>query len=632
MVGTTDNTAVPEEEITEQQLKEEPELEITERGFPLERYKPLELIGSGGAGTVYLCRDRLLHKKVAVKILRSTDEEQIMIFQNEAKTTARLTHPNIVKVLDFGVASENHPYMVMEYIKGTTLKNVIETTGPIDPHLALSALKRITDALAYAHERRIYHRDLQSANIVVQFIDDERFEVYVIDFGLAKFKEANSNVVDGKTLVGTPFYMSPDVVQGRGFDQRSEVYSVGCILFEALTGSLPFVGETALETISMHANQPVPSVHDYLPSGPLTDDLDAMILRCLEKDPESRFQSMQELSEKLSTLISPESPAVRETAPQAEAGKPSPVTIAAVTVLGIIAVAVLAIQITGAMGSDGALPAAKKRQSQQKQTVSGSSRKKTNKRIVTKESPSSAQDAPSDNSKVSELEFRGSNKDAYTAETSIIIEGDRLYLTQSCSDSDIKDVSDLNHMRVIMAADCTELSPNSLMSLAKAENLRYLGLRWLCMSKEETLQFFKKVKNLVYLNVPRASFIDDDVVEIIVKNNPKIKYLDLTGCTITAASLRSLSGLSELHSLGLKETHLKDTDLMFIPLSVEVVALEDRRFEKAKVAAALKRLKNLKTIHVAFDIPHHIKDESKYAELRNQFPALKIYRPDKRQY
>ncbi len=283
---------------------EEIELELDPDSFPKDRYKPIAEIGRGAAGIVYLCRDRLLHKKVAVKVLRSVTPDQLMSFQREAKATSKLNHPCVVAIMDFGSTSSGAPYMVMEYAKGINLKQYVDTHGPLPLEQAIATFVQIADALEAAHRRGVFHRDLKSSNVLIVISGQGLIEVRVIDFGVAVVTHATQEptMLQGITIVGTPAYMSPDQVNGYPYDARSEVYALGCVLFEALTGRVPFEGDTALETIAKHAQDPVPALRD-LRSGDFPDKLQTVVEKCLSKDPDLRFQTMSDLGEALESVI-----------------------------------------------------------------------------------------------------------------------------------------------------------------------------------------------------------------------------------------------------------------------------------------------------------------------------------------
>src|SRR5579885_699934 len=196
--------------------------------FPSDRYKPLTLLGCGVAGTVYLCQDKILSKKVAVKTLRERSNKQLIALQNEARACSKLKHKNIVQVLDFGVTDGGIPYMVMQYVRGESLESIKRRLRALEWRPLIMMIVELCKALAYLHENQIFHRDLKPSNILVRDANEEPPQVWLIDFGISiQAGEGNSTA----TLAGTPAYMSPDHAAGRAYTAASDIYSLGCILF-----------------------------------------------------------------------------------------------------------------------------------------------------------------------------------------------------------------------------------------------------------------------------------------------------------------------------------------------------------------------------------------------------------------
>lgn len=276
----------------------EPVLEVNADTFPIDRYTPHEEIGRGAAGVVYRCTDNLLRKTVAVKCLRTIARDQLLNFQREAKATSQLQHPSIISILDFGSTVGGAPYMVMDFINGVSLQDV-EASEELSGKKIVAIFARAADALSHAHARGVFHRDLKASNILLSG-NSEFPEVTIIDFGVAAVKQEHNN--GATTLVGTPSYMSADQALGRSFDERSEVYCLGCVLFEALTGRPPFVGETALATIQMHAAQLAPRLSE-VSTNKFPPSLEDLVARCLEKDPAKRFESMSEVRNALEQIL-----------------------------------------------------------------------------------------------------------------------------------------------------------------------------------------------------------------------------------------------------------------------------------------------------------------------------------------
>jgi serine/threonine protein kinase len=284
------------------------ELILERDSFPLDRYKPLYELGFGASGVVYLALDRVLNKKVAIKILRSVSPEIVIAFQKEARTTSKLKHRYIIDLLDFGVTEGGAPYMVLEFILGPSLDDVIRDTGPLKLRDFYSVFSKTCGALAYAHGNNVFHRDLKPANILLTGGIDGDFEIRVIDFGLAKILSDSADQSSNKqfTIVGTPLYMSPDQGLGRTFDARSEVYSLGCVMYEAISGQPPFKADSALELLSLHAETSPPRLADSLTASGFSSaernipkSVENIIRKCLAKNPIDRYQSIAEVREDL---------------------------------------------------------------------------------------------------------------------------------------------------------------------------------------------------------------------------------------------------------------------------------------------------------------------------------------------
>lgn len=281
------------------------ELPVNPDSFPIDRYQPKVKLGAGASGTVYLSRDRLLGKRVAVKLLHELTASQLIAFQEEARTTSRLHHPNIIQVLDFGPTDSGVPYMVLEYMdQAASLEQFITANGPIDLEMAATIFQKVCSALEHAHEHHVFHRDLKPSNMLLADTASGAFDVKLIDFGVAKVKYENQEptIVQGRTIVGTPAYMPPELVNGADYNADSETYTLGCVLFEALTGRPPFIGATALETLSMHARYPAPTLSEAAGRS-FPEALEQVVARCLAKDPGARYATLAELQDELQRIV-----------------------------------------------------------------------------------------------------------------------------------------------------------------------------------------------------------------------------------------------------------------------------------------------------------------------------------------
>jgi eukaryotic-like serine/threonine-protein kinase len=255
------------------------------------RYRIVRKLGAGGMANVYLAEDEDLGRRVAIKILNdryANDDLFIERFRREAKSAAALSHPNIVSVYDRGEAEGTY-YIAMEVIEGRSLKELIMTRGPLPIAQALAYTHEILDALRFAHRHGIIHRDIKPHNILI----GERLKV--TDFGIAR--AGASQMTEAGSIMGTAQYLSPEQARGAPVTASSDLYSAGIVLYEMLTGKVPFNGDSAIEIAMKHLNDPPKPPSKIRPEIP--DELDAVVLRALSKNPEDRYQTAEEFSEDL---------------------------------------------------------------------------------------------------------------------------------------------------------------------------------------------------------------------------------------------------------------------------------------------------------------------------------------------
>jgi len=264
------------------------------------RYWYLEDLGHGGTSVVFKVRDLEVEEIIALKVYWSSfpveDGELLARARREIRLNRQIKHPNVARLYDFGKAGSLF-YLSMEYIPGKNLESIVRAQGALPASRAVAILRQIALGAGAAHERGIVHRDLKSSNVLV----GHRDAVAILDFGLAMRSVDQSITPQGRT-VGTPCYMSPEQALGSPTDARSDIYSIGIIAFNLLTGTLPFVGRSPLETMAMHVSDPVPPSLDEVPGVP--PELRAIVLRCLEKDPALRYPSAGELAHAIANVAS----------------------------------------------------------------------------------------------------------------------------------------------------------------------------------------------------------------------------------------------------------------------------------------------------------------------------------------
>ena len=264
------------------------------------RYRILRKLGSGGMANVYLAEDEELGRRVAIKILNdrhASDESFVERFRREAKNAAGLSHPNIVSVYDRGEAEGTY-YIAMEYLEGRSLKDRIVSEGPLPIASAIEVTRQILRALSFAHGRGIVHRDIKPHNVILAQDGDSEPRFKVTDFGISR--TTTSQMTEAGSIVGTAQYLSPEQARGAAVDQRSDIYSVGIVLYELLTGRLPFTGDTPLEIAMKHLSEIPKPPSEVRPEVPA--DLDMVVLRALAKDPEDRYESAQEMERELARV------------------------------------------------------------------------------------------------------------------------------------------------------------------------------------------------------------------------------------------------------------------------------------------------------------------------------------------
>ncbi|HNB22107.1 MAG TPA: serine/threonine-protein kinase [Candidatus Melainabacteria bacterium] len=269
-----------------------------------------ERLGEGGMSVVYKARHLELNRIVAIKVLLphlTTNTKNLQRFKQEAVTASALSHPNLIRVENFGVTPEGRTFIIMDFVEGMSLADVIAKEGKLDPVRAVFVFVQAANALQHAHERNVIHRDLKPSNIMLINMGDEGESVKIVDFGIAKLLLDDEDQVQHLTqtgeVFGSPLYMSPEQCRGEKLDLRSDIYSMGVLMYEALTGHAPVRGANAFETMHKQLSEiPAPIVDSKAPDS-LLKRLNAVVMKALEKDPSARYQSMEELERDLNNAL-----------------------------------------------------------------------------------------------------------------------------------------------------------------------------------------------------------------------------------------------------------------------------------------------------------------------------------------
>jgi hypothetical protein len=264
-----------------------------------ERYELEELVGTGGMSSVFRARDAQLDRRVAIKILHehyAADPEYLERFRREARAVARLSHPNIVTVIDRG-DDGGRQYIVFEHVEGENLKELVVRSGRLPVRRALELALDVANGLSFAHERGLVHRDVKPQNVLLS----QEGEVKVTDFGIARSLHVDHGVTQTGTVLGTGEYLAPEQASGQPVSPATDVYSLGVVLWELLTGEVPFAGENFVAVALRHVNEPPPSLRQRRPD--VSPRLDAAVDRALAKDPARRFPSMAAFAKELRACL-----------------------------------------------------------------------------------------------------------------------------------------------------------------------------------------------------------------------------------------------------------------------------------------------------------------------------------------
>ena len=262
------------------------------------RYEIIKSIGEGGMANVYLAFDTILERQVAVKILRgdlSDDEKFIRRFQREANSASSLRHPNIVEMYDVG-EDDGKYFIVMEYVDGKTLKGLIKKRGPLNLSEAIDIMLQLTSGIACAHDSYIIHRDIKPQNVMI--LEDGR--VKITDFGIAMALN-NNELTQTNSVMGSVHYLPPEQASGSGSTIKSDIYSLGILMFELLTGKVPFKGENAVEIAIKHMKDQIPSVCKF--NSAIPQSVENIILKACAKNPKNRYETVSEMYEDLKTCL-----------------------------------------------------------------------------------------------------------------------------------------------------------------------------------------------------------------------------------------------------------------------------------------------------------------------------------------
>lgn len=561
----------------EQELKiKEPGEELPLDRFPTERFVPLKELGTGGSSSVYLSKDKLLDKFVAIKCLHNLSPEQAINFQNEARLNTLMNHPGIATVMDVGVAKDSTPYLVLEYVDGISLDKYITNHHPIAEEELVEIIEQVLKGADYAHSKGILHKDLKPANIILTKNQDKELIVKIIDFGSSIFENTKTDTGEN-TFVGTPTYMAPDEPRGHDYTVKSDIYSLGCIIYELITNKTPYDGESAVEILQQHNQAPIPLVVDRNELENL-ETFNEIIERALQKDPGERYESISHMLEDLKEVefLRPDDN-IQEIAPIAVEPRKSKVTR---IILGTVFSAVAVVAGYSIYIAQGEKPVQKeksvKKNAPQKEVSQKPLFVDANYKFIRPLSASSFKD---EDLKYTPVDIRSLELNA------CMITGSGFkYLLE-------KDIQ-LRQLKV----NSTLVSDENLTYLSKMPSLRYLSMSNCGITTKGIRNLGKLDLRNLYLS--GVLELDDSSVEAIVEQFPNLRKLSLAGALITPKGLSLLTQLKFLKKLNLQYTDWSDKTIAIISkLSIDTLTIH-RSPITDKELANFEKVANLKTLEI----------------------------------
>ncbi len=539
------------------------------------QYEFLSEIGSGGMGVIYKSRHIALNQIVAIKMLHTSrlDEISIRRFQQEAKAVTALDHPSIVRVRDFGVTESGQPHMVLDFIEGDTLSKAIEKTAALSITDSLEIFIQVCDALEHAHVRGVLHRDLKPSNIMLVPRLSGPPLVKIVDFGIAKINDpehesAVMNLTQTGEIFGSPLYMSPEQASGTKLDKRSDIYSFGCVMYETLTGAPPFVGGSSIETIFRQLNDEPPTLREGSLGKEFPDQIEEIVAKSLQKNPDERYQSMAELKNiLLNCKMSKEKSSIQQFQPDDVAAlnkkriefKALLSALVALTILSLISgYLVVASKFntptTEVVQKVDAVAAAKKIISEQANAaeINLSALKITDKMLEMFAEPTTPSVVILDNT---DVEGPG---------LANLIHLPLKRLSLAGSKTSDRGLEEIRHMESLEDLDLsgTAVSDLGLSQLNTLTNLRKVNLSHTMASSTACLLVKNNWKNLEVLNMDNSNLTNDQNC-FMLGQNQSLKTLSLADCRVRDIDVRRLAH-GAVSDLNLDGTQIDDGALQFL--------------------------------------------------------------------
>lgn len=556
-------------------------MELPSNIFITDRYAVLEILGQGSMGQVLKCKDNKLGRIVAVKrILKDLDNESITRFHHEAKVTSQLEHENILKIYDFGQADDGQMFMVMDYLDGTSLRDLINNVGSLGFKDAYPIFLQICDGLSYAHSKGVLHRDIKPSNVILLERANDIHRVKLVDFGLAKAtRSMDPKITKTGLAVGSPAYMSPEQSLGKEIDLRSDIYNFGCTLFQTLTGKTVFGSENPTEILNRQVRDKPPKLAETIDKE-FDPKVESLVAKCLRKNPDNRFSNIEELKSALTDAIDS-----LDIEHESESSINQAIYDKSRLYYRILAVSMVTVFLIGMGYFMYAYLTRKAPSSAKKETkishhidtvtdtttpislgeaITSSYGFKVRKNPEGIEYIDASGQVEDKDLKEASKQFANSNIGLWNITHCHEFSGSgfkyienlpvkELRLTKSrIDDQGCKSISNLSSLEGLAINRCVLITPRGIAYLSKLPKLRTLHISGRKLTTKDAFKQIAKLKNLKHLRISQVKLKGDALAPLIPVSN--LKRISLDRCTVTKQAFGNIAKIKTMRALSLLET------------------------------------------------------------------------------
>jgi serine/threonine protein kinase len=583
----------------------------------ISHFRVEEQLGAGGMSVVYKCTDLAVNRIVAVKVLQprlAAEEKWLLRFRQEAMAIGRLSHPNLVRFHHFD-AEADEPYIVMDYVEGCSLSELLAVKGALSVPRSIKLMASVMDALAHAHANGVIHRDLKPSNIMVIDANTDFESVKILDFGIAKIEEdaGGYKLTQTGEIFGSPLYMSPEQCLGKVADDRSDQYSIGCVLYECLTGCPPFSGDNSMSILMKHLNDAPSSLKEASLGRAFPDGLEFVVRKLLEKDPQRRYASMSEAKQALENALDRKSSATAAPKTKDNAGNRQKAVWTATISGGVVLITLVLYGFWMLLGTSESIGPKVKEEG-----------------LI--------QEMDNDFGDKAIEEYLAQNEHRFFPEMDTGLHDFKLM-----TDKGLKLIAQMPNLRTLILTNCGNITADGLKYLWKEPQLQHLeltgtaigdnaipvivqmkpllslnlsktsvhpeGLKLLSQTKLNTLlvgnidldeagcEAIAQIKSLQKLSLGKNTRVADGLKYIVTL--PHLEALDLTNTRLTDKDLKELPRSKRLNKLYLSDNHITDAGIKTIAhiQSLENLFLDSTRIDDAALTELLK-LKELRYLNL----------------------------------